>query len=75
MSIDEDPADESLRGKLHDLGTITVQAHRMEQVPERPPVWAGKRMETAIDENAPLLVADEIPEKNLKGQAISHQTR
>lgn len=54
-------------GKLKTLGMIVVKWHRGRVVPYRrrlaPPPFAGAS-----------LAGGRVPEKNLKGQAITHQT-
>ncbi|KAK5697393.1 hypothetical protein LTR97_007531 [Elasticomyces elasticus] len=100
LDIEEGERDESLVGKLGELGTVRVKLYRAEiehipaakakpkarskvistTVPRRLPKGKStKMMETPPSEVSepdpmPLLPTGQVPEKNVKGLAMSHQT-
>ncbi|KAK3622868.1 hypothetical protein LTR56_008978 [Elasticomyces elasticus] len=90
LKIEEGEHDESLVSKLQALGTITVKIRRSEvehrefqprakPTPRNLVKKVTKSIETPPPEEPepdpmPLLPTGQVPEKNLKGLAISHQT-
>ena len=84
---DED-LDVGLVGKLADLGTITVEFHKFiygAEIKTKAAAEAGvsptQSVETALESDADdfggteMNLPDVVPEKNLKGQAITHQAQ
>ncbi|KAK4951354.1 hypothetical protein LTR10_010327 [Elasticomyces elasticus] len=87
LKICEEAPDKALMGKLGNLGTITVGCYLARLEPQEPiesqrPLGRKarrrnvKNVNTTPDETTtfkPLLADGRIPEKNLKGMALSHQ--
>ena len=70
-------------GKLKELGTITVTYFRVRRnvkphtAPNQRPAKRKRQdvLPTDVGGTAPILSSDKVPEKNLKGRAITHQAR
>lgn len=88
VSTDEGKADERLLGKLGQLGTITVKCYRAKlgeieyhgdkvrsRQDQRGRCEDFAQQAAAKQKFRALLADDAIPEKNLKGRAISHQAK
>lgn len=78
MKAEEDGVRDDLIGHLGDLGQIDVRCHwfRKEIAPNSTtPAWEIAVAQLPSKTLRPLLEDDTIPERNLKGSAISHQAK
>ncbi|KAK5688776.1 hypothetical protein LTS10_000754 [Elasticomyces elasticus] len=85
LTISDDAPDRSLIGKLSKLGTITIHCHLAHLRPTQSKRPRHRNAKTKFkspfsfspaevtDNFTPLLANGQIPEKNLKGMALSHQ--
>ena len=76
-----------MTGKLDELGNIEVRIQRLRLGPKNPPTIKKKPRKkkssratkasdpSTLDADSELLKNGTVPEKNLKGEAISHQAK
>ncbi|KAK4891979.1 hypothetical protein LTR27_009506 [Elasticomyces elasticus] len=72
LKISDDAPDKALIGKLAALGTITVRCY-VADIQSGPAGKKARRRDATVDNFTPIVADGRIPEKNLKGMALSHQ--